>query len=116
MASIGLTLFVFEKEPKEIHIINLISKGSLDIYLIHMNHFVYLWLWKQIVLVESLVNDYAYSIKILVATVVIFTVTLTIGNIRSLLFSSVFKRIKMPRIEGVYMKINKLMNFSGGEN
>lgn len=111
MASIGLTLYVFEKEPNEIRIINSISKGSLDIYLIHMNHFVYLWLWKQIIPVSSLVNDYAYSIIILAVAFVIFTITLTIGNIRALLFSCIFKRFKIPRVEGIYMKINKIMNF-----
>lgn len=84
LASVGIIIFVFELPMKSNNLINKWSKGSFDIYLIHMNYFIYEWIWCTIFPVAVLINKRLSPVYIILITLLIFIIALVIGNIRCL--------------------------------
>lgn len=82
IAAVSLALWILGVQSKSNVIVNFISPGCFDVYLIHMNHLFYLWLWNELVEVEKLLVRPDYPIVIVGWGLAIFCISLFIGNLR----------------------------------
>ena len=111
MLSLGSCVFVFNKPPKENNFISSLSKGTFDVYLIHMNHFVYLWLWNKVFNIQGYYETSLFLIKLIGVSIVVFAVCLIIGNIRKISSDYLWSKIKIDRLEKFYKKVDLALNF-----
>lgn len=110
MFSLGTIVIIFNKPAKENKLILAISGGIFDIYLIHMNHFVYLWLWNKMFRIQEYYHTPFFFIKIIGVSVLVFLVCIVIGNIRKLLSDYLNSKIKLGWIDKLCMQVNQVMN------
>lgn len=73
-------------------IINMISKGCFDVYLIHMNHFVYMYLWNDLFDIRGMFGTEIYLPFILGSCTAVFIVCLIAGNVRSCVDSFISRK------------------------
>lgn len=97
-ASISLTVAFIEKSVVNNKKINSIAEGSFDVYLIHMNHFVYLWLWNTLVPIKNYYTTNSFIFRLLGSTLSIFIITLIIGKIRCIFFDFLEKNIRLKKL------------------
>lgn len=115
MAAVGVTIFVLELPAKSNKFINAFSKGTFDIYLIHMNHFIYEWLWTMVFPITVLTTKLLFPVYDVLIAMLIFVVMLVIGNIRCVTFKFVENRIRIQRLERIENRINNVFNQKGEE-
>lgn len=83
LASMSIVLLVIKKQARFNSVINRISAGTLDVYLIHMNHFVYMWLWNTALPLQNRYNSNLFPVYVLGYACIVFCVGIVIGNVRS---------------------------------
>jgi len=97
-AAISLTVVFIEKSIVNNKKINSIAEGSFDIYLIHMNHFVYLWLWNTLAPIKNYYTTNSFIFRLFGSTLSIFIITLVIGKIRCIFFDFLEKKICLKNL------------------
>lgn len=110
MFSLGTSVVVFNKPVKENKFVSAISGGTFDIYLIHMNHFVYMWLWNKIIRVQDYYRTPLFLIRMLGVGTLVFLVCIVIGNIRKQLSDYLNSKIKLGWICKLCMQVDQVMN------
>ena len=111
MFSLSTSFAVFDKPFKMNKVISSISKGTFDVYLIHMNHFVYLWLWNKAFNVQEYYVTPFFIVKLVCVSLVIFTGSLAIGNIRKAASNYMYSKMKIDNLEKYYRKIDLTLKF-----
>lgn len=108
--SLGTSVIIFNKPAKENKFISAVSGGTFDIYLIHMNHFVYMWLWNKMFQIQEYYHTSLFLVRMIGVGVFVFLVCIVIGNIRKLLSDCLNSKIKLDWIDKLCMQIDQIMN------
>ena len=113
ISSISLCLIALLAKQRNIKFINTVSKGTLDIYLIHMNHYIYIFIWTKLFKVQKMYSSNMYMLYIISIASVVFAVCLIIGIIRNklqekteTLFDNTFNKITTKLRK--YLQINEI--------
>lgn len=113
MAAIGVTIFVLEHPSRSNKYINSCAKGSFDIYLFHMNHFVYEWLWSVAFPIKMLLSKKLFPIYDILIGVLVFSLALFIGILRCNIFKIIESNVRVQFIDNLEIKINNIFNNKG---
>ena len=107
----GVSLFwIFLLLPeRESSIINRISRGTIDVYLIHMNHFVYMWLWSECFHIIRHLADWWYPLYVIGCSTVVLGVGLLCGNLRVFVEKKFFNK-QQSKLQRCVDKIDGIMN------
>lgn len=109
MFSLGTSIYVFDKPLRVNSFVENISKGTFDIYLIHMNHFVYIWLWNKLFKIERYYNSGGFLIEIFGVSLIVFCVCLTVGNIRKDISDYIHTNIKSRKLDSICERIDLML-------
>ena len=113
MAAIGVTIFVLEHPSRSKKYINSCDKGSFDIYLFHMNHFVYEWLWSVAFPIKMLLSKKLFPIYDILIGVLVFSLALFIGILSCNIFKIIESNVRVQFIDNLEIKINNILNNKG---
>lgn len=106
LASMSIVLLTIKKPVRFNGIINKISKGTLDVYLIHMNHFVYMWLWNIALPLQDRYTSKVFPLFVLMYACIVFCVSIIIGNVRSIILN--YMESKFERWKNLNRKIEEI--------
>ena len=86
---ISICIFIlFESRiQKNIKSIDLIASGTFDVYLIHMNHFIYDLIWIKLFDMPKFKNDSILFIYIFLASILVFIICNSFGVLRNKLLA-----------------------------
>ena len=111
LASMSVVLLVVKKEARYNEMINKMSRGTLDVYLIHMNHFVYIWLWNTVLPLQSRYGSKAFPFYVLGYAGIVFGVSIIVGNVRSIVSNHVeSERSRWKKLNRNIEKIESILN------
>lgn len=86
IASISLFYLFLNKKEFRNRFVNYISTVTLDIYLIHMNHIIYLYIWNELFAINKLFDKPLFPLYSIIITIIVFAVCAIIGVIRQFIF------------------------------
>ena len=116
LASMSSAVIVLKHLPNRSNpLINKLARGSFDIYLIHMNHFVYFWLWNKAIPISSFYDKPYFIFFICGSGIVVFLISLFIGNIRSSISAVVWSKVKWNKLQSIIDKVDTIVNQQEGE-
>lgn len=109
MLSLGISFIVLSSKQHNLNIVNKISSGCFDVYLIHMNHFVYIVIWDWLC-INKYVNSVIYPVYTISLVLIVFILCLIIGMIRvqtvgklcTRFTDYIYNRIHLERVDSVW--------------
>jgi len=97
-AAVSLFYLFLNKKRFTNGIINQMGNSTFDVYLIHMNHLIYMWIWNDLFKIKILFKSQMFPIYAIIIASTVFIITDFIGILRNIMF------IYVKKIYNVVMK------------